>query len=133
MRRGNLEERTNVVGGCKAKVEEESWSGVKQVKNQVRKINQADWKKPKTGIDRGVWKIRRDEDGQEAVRGRLAVGFDDLKKVKKGRVRRRIFLESVGRRNSRISVKARNKWREPSHGKSERKSGEQDAVCMSQF
>ena len=46
-RTGGMEERENVFGECNAMAEDELWSGWNQVKRQVHKISQGDWRKPK--------------------------------------------------------------------------------------
>ena len=55
-----------------------------QVKEQIRKINQTDWRKPKSGIKREIWEIRRDAKEQEAVFERRGSSLGKLAKSSYG-------------------------------------------------
>ena len=59
-RRVESKDSEHMVRECTAIVEEESWSSSTQVKEQVQKINQGGWKRPKRGVKREEWEARLD-------------------------------------------------------------------------
>ena len=53
-----LDEGMHLVWRCKTLAEEDSWSGLNQVRKLVRQIDQGNWNRTQTGVKRNVWDIR---------------------------------------------------------------------------
>ena len=51
-RSGEMDGSMKVVRECKTMAEEDSWSGLNQVRERLRKINQGDWKIPRRSVKR---------------------------------------------------------------------------------
>ena len=68
-RRLELDESMNAVRECKAMAEEDSWSGLNQVRERVRKINQGDWKSQEE-----VWSVKRGRFARISKRAKRFLG-----------------------------------------------------------
>ena len=53
-----LDESMHMVRRCKTLAEEDSWSGLNQVRKLVRQTDQGNWNRTQIGVKRIVWDIR---------------------------------------------------------------------------
>ena len=74
---GETKESERVLGECQAMAEDKSWSSWNQVKEQAQKINQGDWKKPISGVNREEWEVRQNFANNVAILGYCSFDFDD--------------------------------------------------------
>ena len=65
-RRLEVDESMNAVRECKATAEEDSWSGLNQVRERVRKNQPRRLEKPRRGVERETREIRQDFEKSEA-------------------------------------------------------------------
>ena len=75
-RRLEVDESMNALRECKATAEEDSWSGLNQVRERVRKNQPRRSEKPRRGVERETREIRQDFEKSEAVLGSCSFDFD---------------------------------------------------------